>query len=75
MRNEHRLAPSLMESRPATVCVPVCVSRASELARAIKRAAKVADIIELLLARGASLEAKNEFGGKPGPIWRSCARG
>src|SRR5436853_214116 len=49
MRNEHRLAPSLMESKPATVCVPVCVSRVSELPRAIRRAAEVADIIELRL--------------------------
>ena len=49
MRNEHRLAPSLMEPKPANVCVPVCVSRASELPRAIRRAAEVADIIELRL--------------------------
>src|SRR5436853_2027299 len=49
VRNEHRLAPSLMEPKPANVCVPVCVSRASQLPRAIKQAAEVADIIELRL--------------------------
>src|SRR5437588_4203853 len=49
MRNEHRLAPSLMEPKPANVCVPVCVSRATELPRAIRRAGEVADIIELRL--------------------------
>ena len=58
MRNEHRLAPSLMESKPATVCVPVCVSRASELPRAIRRAAEVADIIELRLDSLAEAELK-----------------
>ncbi|MBC7909020.1 MAG: shikimate dehydrogenase [Pyrinomonadaceae bacterium] len=33
----------------ARICVPVCVSRASEIAPAIARAAEVADIIELRL--------------------------
>ena len=38
-----------MESKPAKICVPVCVSRAGELREAIVQAAKVADIIELRL--------------------------
>src|SRR5438093_3535868 len=49
VRNEHRLAPFLMSHNPARICVPVCGSRASELPGAIKRAAEVADIIELRL--------------------------
>jgi 3-dehydroquinate dehydratase/shikimate dehydrogenase len=38
-----------METKPARICVPVCVRRASELARAVERATEVADIIELRL--------------------------
>jgi 3-dehydroquinate dehydratase/shikimate dehydrogenase len=38
-----------MENKPAKICVPVRVSRASELREALARAAKVADIIELRL--------------------------
>ncbi|HVS21736.1 MAG TPA: shikimate dehydrogenase [Pyrinomonadaceae bacterium] len=48
-RNEHRLALSLMKTNEVRICVPVCVERASELAGAVKRAAEVADIIELRL--------------------------
>ena len=47
--DEHRLALCLMEKSTARICVPVCVKRASDLAAAIKRAAEVADIIELRL--------------------------
>src|SRR5690349_6516699 len=38
-----------MEKSTARICVPVCVKRAGDLAAAIKRAAEVADIIELRL--------------------------
>lgn len=38
-----------MKTNSAKICVPVCVSRVSELAPAIARAAIVADIIELRL--------------------------
>ena len=38
-----------MKTNAAKICVPVCVSRASELSPAIARAAEVADIIELRL--------------------------
>ncbi|MGB8508017.1 MAG: type I 3-dehydroquinate dehydratase, partial [Pyrinomonadaceae bacterium] len=37
----------MSEKRIALIAVPVCVSRASELAAAIERASRVADIIEL----------------------------
>ena len=47
--DEHRLALCLMEKSTARICVPVCVKRAGDLAAAIKRAAEVADIIELRL--------------------------
>jgi 3-dehydroquinate dehydratase/shikimate dehydrogenase len=36
-----------MEKPKAKICVPVCVGRADELARAVKRAVEVADIVEL----------------------------
>ncbi len=39
----------MKEPSTARICVPVCVSRASEIAPAIARAAEVADIIELRL--------------------------
>ena len=39
----------LMEKNKAKICVPVCVQRANNLVPAIKRAAEVADIIELRL--------------------------
>src|SRR5713226_2048197 len=38
-----------MKTNAAKICVPVCVQRASQLSRAIARAAEVADIIELRL--------------------------
>src|SRR5216684_8850435 len=38
-----------MKTNATKICVPVCVPRASDLARAIARAAEVADIIELRL--------------------------
>lgn len=38
-----------MSNSPAKICVPVCVERASELPEAIKRAAAMADVIELRL--------------------------
>jgi 3-dehydroquinate dehydratase/shikimate dehydrogenase len=38
-----------MKSNSAKICVPVCVQHAGDLAAAIKRAAEVADIIELRL--------------------------
>lgn len=38
-----------MKTNSTKICVPVCVRRASELSKAIARAAKVADIIELRL--------------------------
>jgi 3-dehydroquinate dehydratase/shikimate dehydrogenase len=38
-----------MKTNAAKICVPVCVSRASELSEAIARAGEVADIIELRL--------------------------
>ncbi len=37
------------ETNPARICVPVCVSRASDLLQAVKRASELADIIELRL--------------------------
>jgi len=48
-----------MKTNAATICVPVCVPSASELAPAIARAAPVADIIELRLdyLRVAELES------------------
>ncbi len=39
----------MREKSTAQICVPVCVPRASEIALAIERAAKVADLIELRL--------------------------
>ncbi len=47
--DEHRLALCLMKSRPARICVPIRVPRASDLPEAIKRAAEVADIVEVRL--------------------------
>lgn len=38
-----------MEERKVKICVPVCVSRANELADAVKRAATFGDVIELRL--------------------------
>src|SRR5437870_10488815 len=38
-----------MTTNAVKICVPVCVSRASELAGAMKRAAEVGDLIELRL--------------------------
>src|SRR5213593_1343767 len=38
-----------MKTSAVRICVPVCVSRASELADAVQRAAEVADILELRL--------------------------
>src|SRR2546423_7313166 len=46
---EHRLTLCLMKNSQTKICVPVCVSRADELADAIRRASEVADIIELRL--------------------------
>src|SRR5258705_2136594 len=40
---------SLMNTNAPKICVPVCVPTASELALAIARAARLADIIELRL--------------------------
>ncbi len=47
--DEHRLALCLMKSRPARICVPIRVPRASDLPEAIKRAAEVAHIVEVRL--------------------------
>jgi 3-dehydroquinate dehydratase/shikimate dehydrogenase len=38
-----------MKSDPMRICVPVCVQRATELGSAIRRAAEVADIVEVRL--------------------------
>src|SRR5437868_8529532 len=38
-----------MKTNPVKICVPVCVSRASEIVEAMKRAAEVGDLIELRL--------------------------
>src|SRR5207249_2726354 len=38
-----------MKTNAAKICVPVCVSQASEIAGAMKRAAEVSDLIELRL--------------------------
>src|SRR6478672_2147084 len=40
----------------AKICVPVCVSRASELADAVSQASEVADVIELRLDYLSDLE-------------------
>src|SRR5258708_5317878 len=47
--DEHRFALCLMKSRPARICVPIRVPRASDLPEAIKRAAEVAHIVEVRL--------------------------
>ena len=47
--DEHRLALSLMEEQTVRICVPVCVDRASQLSKAVARAADVGDLIELRL--------------------------
>src|SRR3989442_15636605 len=38
-----------MKTNEVKICVPVCVSRASEIAGAMKQAAEVGDLIELRL--------------------------
>ena len=63
--DEHRLALCWMKSSPTRICVPVCVQRVSELPKAIKRAAAVADIIELRL----DYFSKTELAQEGSEIW------